>query len=70
MTHSSLAGEEDRPKPIDNRSFRFQNVDRVRPIVCYEVDYRASKIYDTTMRTIVQDELKGLRFNRGETRLI
>lgn len=70
MTHISLAGEEDWPKPINDRSFRSQSVDRVRPIMRDEINYRTSAIDDATVRAIVQSKLKGFRFDRGETRLI
>lgn len=36
----------------------------------YELDHGTCTIYDTTVGAVVQDELKGSRLNRGETRLV
>ena len=65
--HISLTSEEDWPKPVDDRSFRFQNVDRVWPIVRYELDNRTRTIHNTTVRTVVQNKFKGFWFDRGKT---
>lgn len=70
ITHISLAGEEDWPKPVNDRSFWFQSIDRVRPIARYEFDNRTCTIHYATVRAVVQDELKGPWFDRGKARFI
>jgi hypothetical protein len=66
QTYIFLTGEEDWPEPINTCLFGLQCINRVWPIVHYEFNNRSCTLHDTTVRTVVRNELKGSWLDRGE----
>ena len=64
-THIVQASEEDWLEPIDSCSFRFQNVNRGRPVLYYKFDNRTCAIHDTAVRTVVHNKLESYWFDEG-----
>jgi len=57
------SSEENGFGPINKSLFSVKDIDRIRPQICQELDYRMRTVNDPSVRSIIYSQSKGFRVN-------